>query len=93
MASVELGVDEILGYRFDCTTSTHSTTAQLTWEHADEGASNPFDVERIDDGSRLLVANQHLIEENLGRYRCIDSVAGESAVLLLTNGQTMFMQL
>ena len=93
VASVELGVDEILGYRFDCTTSTHSTTAQLTWEHADEGASNPFDVERIDDGSRLLVANQHLIEENLGRYRCIDSVAGESAVLLLTNGQTMFMQL
>lgn len=88
VASVELGTD-ILGYRFDCTSSVKGySMTLLTWERVGH-TINPFEVSRTSNGgSRLEVERIQLTEANLGQYRCIHRGTGDNVSLLITDGQS-----
>ena len=85
VATVELGGETLLGYRFDCSTSANDGS-QLTWTR-DSTNNNPFGVGRITGGSRLTAESVDLIYGNLGVYVCEDLLTGASEMLNITNGE------
>ena len=72
----------VIGYHMECTTSANDGQ-QLSWSRV--SASNPFEVERMANGSRMVL--QNIQYSYLGEYQCVDGANGDVAVLNITTGE------
>ena len=82
VATVEIGGETVIGYNMDCTTSANDGQ-QLSWSRV--SASNPFEVNRIANGSQLAL--QDIQYSDLGEYQCVDGANGDVTVLNITTGE------
>ena len=82
VATVEIGEVTVIGYNMDCTTSANDGQ-NLSWSRV--SASNPFDVNRIANGSQLAL--QNIEYSNLREYQCVDGANGDVVVLNITTGE------
>ena len=83
VATIEIGGGTVIGYNMDCTTSANDGH-QLSWSRV-SSASNPFQVNRIANGSQLAL--QNIQYSDLGEYQCADGANGDVAVLNITTGE------
>ena len=82
MATVEIDGVTLIGYNMDCTTSANAGQ-QLSWSRV--SANNPFEVNRIANGSQLAL--QNIQYSDLGEYQCVDGANGDVTVLNITTGE------
>ena len=82
VATVEIDGVMVIGYNMDCTTSANDGQ-QLSWSRV--SANNPFQVNRIANGSQLAL--QNIQYSHLGEYQCVDGANGDVTVLNITTGE------
>ena len=87
VATIELGGETLIGYYMECTSSDNDGT-QLTWSRV--LANNPFEVQTIDNGSRLVISASMVQYTSLGEYQCVDEATGMVAVLNITDGEILY---